>query len=91
LYENICRSLFEAHKLLFSLVLATNILFGDNKMDPLEWRYFLAGPSGAIDIPENPTNWLGDLEWAETYKHLYGMSKLDSLKGFDKFFIANND
>lgn len=68
LYENVCRSLFEKHKLLFSLVLTVKILFGAGAMDPLEWRYFLAGPSGAVDVPKNPTKWLGDLEWAETYK-----------------------
>jgi dynein heavy chain len=81
--------LFEAHKLLFSLILTVKILFGGNKLDPLEWRYFLAGPSGTIEIAKNPTNWLGDLEWAEMYKQLYGMSKLDTLKDFDKFFIKN--
>ena len=52
-------------------------------MDHQEWRYFLTGPAGSIDIVDNPTNWLGDLEWAETYKHLFAMSKLDILKGFD--------
>jgi dynein heavy chain len=46
LYENVCRSLFEAHKLLFSLILTVKILFGANKLDPLEWRFFLAGPTG---------------------------------------------
>ena len=74
LYDNICRSLFEKHKLLFSLILCAKILFGDKALDPDEWRYFLAGPSGACDIPKNPTDWLGDLEWAETYKQLYGMA-----------------
>lgn len=33
LYQNVCRSLFERHKLLFSLLLCTKILFGDNKID----------------------------------------------------------
>lgn len=64
LYQNVCRSLFEEHKLLFSFLLTVKILFGDNKIDPAEWRYFLAGPSGAIDIIPNPTDWLDDLEWA---------------------------
>lgn len=68
LYDNVCRSLFEKHKLLFSLILCVKILFGDNQMDAEEWRYFLAGPSGAIDIIDNPTDWLGPLEWAEVYK-----------------------
>lgn len=51
LYDNICRSLFEDHKLMFSFLLTTRILFGDNKMNFEEWKYFLAGPSGTIDIP----------------------------------------
>lgn len=90
LYENICRSLFEKHKLLFSLVLTAKILFGASALDPQEWRYFLAGPSGSIDVPKNPTDWLGDLEWAEAYKQLYGMSQLSALKGFDQAFIDNH-
>jgi hypothetical protein len=39
-------------------------LFGDNLIDPNEWRFFLAGPSGSIEIIPNPTDWLDDLEWA---------------------------
>ena len=87
LYENICRSLFEKHKLLFSFILTVKILFGNNEIDPEEWRYYLAGPSGEIEIAKNPTDWLGELEWAETYKQLYSMSKLPVFKGFDHFFI----
>lgn len=33
LYENVCRSLFEKHKLLFSFVLTIKIKQGDNKID----------------------------------------------------------
>jgi len=91
LYENVCRSLFEAHKLLFSLTLTIKILFGAEQMDASELRFFLAGPSGEVKIEPNPTLWLGDLEWAETYKQLFKMSELlPSLKGIDKFFIENN-
>ena len=68
----------------------TKILFGDNKIDPQEWRYFLAGPSGAIDIPHNPTDWLDDLSWAEVYKQLYGMNNLEAFKGIDTYFIEYN-
>lgn len=39
----------------------------------------------------NPTTWLGDLEWAETYKQLYCMSKLGALAGFDKYFVENQE
>lgn len=59
-------------------------------MDREEWRYYLAGPTGAIDIVKNPTDWLGDLEWAEAYKQIYCMAKLPNFHGFDKFFIENS-
>jgi dynein heavy chain len=87
LYENVCRSLFENNKLMFSFMLTVKILFGDDKMDAGEWRYFLAGPSGDIKIPPNPTNWLGDLEWGEVYKQIYGAAQLPVLQGFEQFFV----
>jgi dynein heavy chain len=87
LYENVCRGLFEKHKLLFSFLLTVKILFGDKKIDPTEWRYFLAGPSGEIDVVPNPTDWLDELEWIETYKQIYGMNELPAFKGIDEYFI----
>jgi dynein heavy chain len=68
LYENICRSLFERHKLMFSFKITLNILAGYDKIDADELRFFLAGPSGECKIVPNPTTWLGDLEWSETYR-----------------------
>lgn len=60
-------------------------------MDGDEWRFFLAGATGQIDVVPNPTDWLGDLEWGETYKQLYCMNKqLPALKGIDKYFIEND-
>ena len=56
LYENVCRSLFEAHKLLFSFKMTINILFGKEEMDASELRFLLAGPSGEIKIEKNPTD-----------------------------------
>ena len=74
LYENICRSLFERHKLMFSFKITLNILAGYDRMDPTELRFLLAGPSGEVKILANPTDWLGDLEWAECYKQVWSMS-----------------
>jgi hypothetical protein len=41
-------------------------------------------------MPENPTDWLGDLEFNEMYKNLAGAAKLDALVGIDKFFIEHH-
>jgi dynein heavy chain, axonemal len=90
LYENICRSLFENHKLQFSFLLTVKILFGDNLIDPLEWRYFLAGPTGDSEIPHNPTDWLGELEWAEVYKQVYGTRDLPAYKGLLEYFMKEH-
>jgi dynein heavy chain len=87
LYQNVCRSLFEAHKLLFSFLLCTKILFGENAIDMEEWRFFLAGPSGSIEQKPNPTDWLDDLEWGQVYEQLYCMSQLEAFKGIDSYFI----
>lgn len=76
--------------MLFSLILCAKILFGDKDMDAVEWRYFLAGPSGAAEIPKNPTDWLGELEWAEVYKQLHGMAQLPAFAGIDKSFMEND-
>lgn len=90
LYQNVCRSLFEKDKLLFSFLLTAKILFGDNKIDLEEWRFFLAGPSGAIDLIPNPTDWLDDLEWNQIYRQLYVMGHMPALKGIDTYFIEFN-
>ncbi len=60
LYQNVCRSLFESHKLLFSTILTHKILQGYENIDNDEWRYLLTGPTGDIHIPPNPANWIPD-------------------------------
>lgn len=90
LYQNVCRSLFEKHKLLFSFLLTAKILFGSNLIDPAEWRFFLAGPSGSIEMIQNPTDWLDDLEWTQVYRQLYVMSLLPAFRGMDTYFIEFN-
>lgn len=57
LYKNVCRSLFEKDKLLFSLMLALRILQGKNQLDPSELRFLLTAGAGTIDrkYESNPT------------------------------------
>ncbi|KAM7402690.1 hypothetical protein PAMP_017906 [Pampus punctatissimus] len=43
LYSNVCRSLFEKHKLMFAFLLCVRIMMNENKIDMAEWRYLLSG------------------------------------------------
>ncbi|KAH9088158.1 hypothetical protein LEN26_019633 [Aphanomyces euteiches] len=54
IYKNVCRSLFEKHKLLFSFLLTIKILQGSNLIDPLEWRFLLSGMAPASITMDNP-------------------------------------
>ena len=81
LYENVCRSLFERHKLLFSFVLTMNILQGAGKLDPLEFRYLLTGPTGEIRLEQNPTDWIAANSWPEIYRQFFGLNQLQTFKG----------
>ena len=91
LYQNVCRSLFEKHKLLFSFILTMRVLDGYKQIDLNEWRYMLTGPSGTIPIPPNPTTWLNDNTWKNIYEEISGLEKLEKFKGFERYFLTNVD
>lgn len=66
LYSNVCRSLFEKDKLLFSFLVCVRILMNDNKINMDEWRFLLAGGSAIPKEIENPAqDWLSDRAWSE--------------------------
>ncbi|XP_040889376.1 dynein heavy chain 1, axonemal [Toxotes jaculatrix] len=96
LYSNVCRSLFEKHKLMFAFLLCTRIMMNEDKIDMAEWRYLL---SGAVPIQEmtNPAvSWLSERAWQD----ILGLSSLDNfrtlaesfpkhLEGFKRIFDSN--
>ncbi|KAL4440889.1 hypothetical protein ABPG74_009302 [Tetrahymena malaccensis] len=91
LYENVCRSLFEKHKLIFSFLLTQRILASKNEINLEEWQYLLSGPQGSIHVKQNPTNWIADSSWPDIYKQLYGMNKLPNFQGIEDHFMENPD
>merc|ERR1711871_1792688 len=90
LYVNICRSLFERTKLLFSFLLCTKIELGSGKLDAAELRYLLAGNTQMSlrkPNPEGEGSWLTDKLWGE----ILALSELPAFEGFDDEFLARRE
>jgi dynein heavy chain, axonemal len=86
LYKNICRGLFERSKLLFSFTLCIKLMQGSNRIDPMEWRFLLAGATSNETAVSNPAKeWLVDSSWLDASD----MAKLEKFKGFDSDFAQN--
>lgn len=68
LYRNVCRSLLEKDKLLFSFLLTTRIKLGQNQLDPVEWYFVLTGGMGLENPHKKPSAtsaWLNPKLWDE--------------------------
>jgi len=79
LYRNICRSLFEKDKLIFSFLLTCKLLEMRGELDYEEFRFFLTGGiSMGGKLPPAPAEWLSEKSWGE-------ILRLEDLKGFKGF------
>ena len=87
-YVNVCRSLFERHKLMLSLLLCVKILAAAGGVDGAEWRHFLAGPTRTDFAAANPApGWLSDKAWLE----VQNVAQLPAFAGFDAHFAEHVD
>lgn len=87
LYKNVCRSLFEKDKLLFSFLLTSKLMLGKKLMNPLELRFFLQGNTSMEMAEPNPYPWLPDRAWNDILKmcEIPAMTKFKQLiKGQSK-------
>jgi dynein heavy chain len=87
LYKNVCRSLFEKDKLLFSFLLTTKIMLGQKTLNSQELRFFLQG-STSMDLSEaNPFKaWLSDKAWSD----ILALSELSAFSTFKDMFVTNS-
>jgi dynein heavy chain, axonemal len=91
LYENVCRSLFEKHKLLFSFMLTAGIQFGKKELSQHLWRLFLAGPSTDPGQKLNPTRWISDSSWPDVYRNMAALQESHKLRGVYEDFMGGPD
>ncbi|KAK6993742.1 dynein heavy chain 3 axonemal, partial [Biomphalaria glabrata] len=79
IYKNVCRSLFEKDKLLYSFLLCIGLARGRGEVDGQEWRFLLTGGVALENPFSNPApSWLSDKSWSEIVR----ASQLPAFKGF---------
>ncbi|CAL1689869.1 unnamed protein product [Lasius platythorax] len=81
LFSNVCRSLFERHKLHFGFLICARILLDDKRIDPKEWRHFLITTSPIRELPNPAPEWITPRCWRE-------IQALERLSKFDKFVTS---
>ncbi|XP_019624138.1 PREDICTED: dynein heavy chain 12, axonemal-like isoform X1 [Branchiostoma belcheri] len=88
LYCNVCRSLFEKDKLLFSFVLCCNILMAKQQLTREAFMFFLTGGVGLENKRKNPDpSWVSDKTWDEVCR----ANDLKPFNGFREHFQDNVD
>ena len=79
LYDQVCRSLFERHKLVFSVILCTRLLRMNGQLPSHSWSFLLTGGVGMDNPHSNPApEWLSDSSWDQVCR-LGGFEAFDGL------------
>lgn len=86
LYNNVCRSLFEKDKLLFSFILATKIMLAYHQIDHSQFMFLLTGGIETTHGLKNP-----DPDWitAKVWEDVNRLQQLHDFRGFVESFVKN--
>ncbi|XP_056381079.1 dynein axonemal heavy chain 1 isoform X2 [Hyla sarda] len=87
LFCNVCRSLFEKHKLMFSFLLCVRILMDKGLINMEEWRFLLSGGT-APTLVENPcADWLTERAWRD----IQALSTLSNFNNIKEHIIQHQE
>ena len=88
LYRNVCRSLLEKDKLLFSFLLTSKIMGGKGEIDSDEWLFLLTGGLGTENLHPNPCpDWLSARCWNAVCR----LSNIEKYSKFKEDFSFNSE
>ena len=88
LYRNVCRSLLEKDKLLFSFLLTSRVLKAKDLIDGAEWFFLLTGGVAMENTIPNPASeWLSQKNWDSVVK----LAHLPKFASFADDFAAHKD
>ncbi|KAH8395340.1 hypothetical protein KR222_010165 [Zaprionus bogoriensis] len=78
LYNNVCRSIFEKDKLLFSFILTARVLLGTGQVEMRHLSHLLTNAKESPNVPPNPDkSWITDVVWLNILR----LEELKELKG----------
>ena len=98
LYDQVCRSLFEEHKLLFSFLITVALEEAHGNVEPSEWRFLITGQSlTPVDQPNPAESWITKRMWAEVLSmssfaawNNFAIDVKNQLKGWKAYFDCPN-
>ncbi|XP_075981520.1 dynein heavy chain at 62B [Anticarsia gemmatalis] len=85
LYSNVCRSLFDKDKLMFSFIMCSKMMISTGEMSTDEHMFLITGGIAVENPIKKPNDWVPDKSWDEICR----ISDLPAFKGFSDHFVKN--
>merc|ERR1719453_1494176 len=68
MYENICRSLFAKHHILYAFNLCVKVLMHRKTISYDQYRFLLTGGTSLVEPPPSPAAWIPKRTWEEVFR-----------------------